>query len=175
MNAKFWLVMGILVVADGILSYSLGQNLSVPDMLLYLDSLLVVSAIIFGIVGAWLAIIWQNASLSNREQYENISYLKKTVFCSFAVITFSLAIKFLYPVIKKTALLSNEIVAIWLKRTFTFTSGIFGLVLMVSLIFSLLSFDFFAFNNEIEKQKKEQVLEFNKRQMTPVKAIRKVK
>jgi hypothetical protein len=175
MKIKFWVIMGILVILDGILSYLLGKNLSVSEMLLYLDSLLVVSAIIFGIVGAWLAIIWQNASLSSQEQHENISYLKKTVFCSFIVISFSLTVKFLYPIIKNTTLLSNEIIIIWLKRIFIFTSGIFGLILMASLLFSLLSFDFFAFDNEIMKQQKEQELEYRKRQMSQINTIRKVK
>jgi len=175
MNIKFWVVMGILVIFDGVLSCLFGQNISVLEMLLYLDSLLVVSAIIFGIVGAWLAIIWQNTLLSSQEQHENISYLKKTVFCSFVVIVFSLVIKFLYPLAKNTTLLSNKMAIIWLKRILVFTSGIFGLVLMVSLFLSLLSFDFFAFNNEIRKQQEEKELEFRERQMSQVNNIRKVK
>jgi hypothetical protein len=175
MNIKFWIVMSVLVVGDGVLSYFLGENLSVTEMLLYLDSLLVVSAIIFGIVGAWLAIIWQNTRLPGQEQHENILYLKKTVFCSFVVIAFSLAVKFIYPLVKNTTLLSNNIAIIWLKRVFIFTSGVFGLILMVSLFLSLLSFDFFAFNNEIEKQRKEQELEFRKGRMSQVNNIREVK
>jgi len=174
MNVKFWVVMGILVIFDGVLSCLFCQNISVPEMMLYLDSLLVVSAIIFGIVGAWLAIIWQNTSLSSHEQHENISYLKKTVFCSFVVIVFSLVIKFLYPLVKNTTLLSNKTVIIWLKGFLIFTSGIFGLILIVSLFLSLLSFDFFAFNEEIKKQQEEQESEFGKRQMSQVNNIIKV-
>jgi len=174
MNKKFWIVIGILVIGDGIFSYILGEYLSVSEMLLYLDSLLVVSAIIFGIVGAWLAIIWQNTSLSSKEQHENISYLKKTVYCSFVVIAFSLAIKFLYPLVKNITFLSNKNILLWLKRIFVFSSGISGLVLMVSLLFSLLSFDFFAFNNEIEKQYRKQKKEYKKRNMFMVNIIKKV-
>jgi hypothetical protein len=174
---KFWVILlGVLIILDGAFSFLLGENLSIPDMLLFLDSLLVVSAIVFGIIGAWLAIIWQNASSSSQEQHENISYLKNTVLCSFAVIAFSLAIKFLYPFIKDIALeLLNDIAKIWLKRIFVFISGIFGLILMIALFLSLMSFDFFSFNADSEKQQKEDEEEYRKRQMSQTTNIRKVK
>jgi hypothetical protein len=175
MKIKFLVVVGILVILNGAFSYLLSGNFSVPEMLLFLDSLLVVSAIIFGIVGAWLAIIWQNTSLSRQEQHENVSYLKKTVFCSFIVITYSLIIKFLYPFIINITVIQNDIVKIWLKRIFVFSSGISGLILMVSLFFTLLSFDYFSLDNEIKKQHDEQKQEYKKRQMSQVNIIRKVK
>jgi hypothetical protein len=173
MKIKFWVIVGFLIVFNGAFSYLLGGNFSVPEILLFLDSLLVVSAIIFGIVGAWLAIIWQNTSLSKKEQRENISYLKKTVFCSFIVITYSLVIKFLNPFIINITVIQNDIVKIWLKRIFVFSSGISGLILMVSLFFTLLSFDYFSLDNEVKKQQDEQKQEYKKRQMSQVNSLRK--
>lgn len=169
----FWIIFSTLVVLNAIFSYLFGQNLSVLEMIQFLDSLLIVSAIVFGIVGAWLAIIWQNTTSSSQEQHDNISYLKKTVFCSFAVITFSLMMKFSYPIIKNTEFLLNDVAKMWIRRIFIFCSGMSGLLLMLALFLTLLSFDFFSFEYDSIKQQQEQKQEFGKGQSSQVNIIRK--
>ena len=175
MKIIFWCVLVVLAFLNGVLSFLFGGRVSVSEMLPFLDSLLIVASIIFGIVGAWLAIIWQNSTLSRQEQHENISYLKKTVFCSFVVISFSLLIRFIYPIIKNSALLSNDIVKTWLKRVFVFGFGTSGLILIIALFFTLLSFDFFSYDSEVKKQQEEREQEYREGQMSQVNNIRKIK
>jgi len=172
MKKKLLCVLCILVILNGLLSFFLGNSISVSEMMPFLDTLLIVSAIIFGIVGAWLAVIWQNTTLSNSEQNENILYLKRTVLCLFVVISFSIIIKFLYPYVKYTALLLSDNTIIWIRRFFAFSSGISALILMLALFLTLLSFDFFSFDDDIKKQKKEQESDYKKRQMSQTNKIK---
>ncbi|MDR1488763.1 MAG: hypothetical protein LBI26_03415 [Holosporales bacterium] len=171
MRPVFWIILGTFIFLLGVFSFFLGGNISVMNMFVFLDSLLVVSSIIFGIVGAWLAIIWQNEmSISHTGQKkQDIGYLKTTVFLTFVVIFFVLATRFLYPILINVPHLTNDCIKKWLKRGFVFCSGISGIILLLAMTYSLLSFDFFSFEKEHENQIKAMTDEMNQKQMSQAK------
>jgi hypothetical protein len=136
-----------------IISFLYGHFISVKDILSFTDSLLTVASIIFGIVGAWLAVIWQNITTSKNA----INYLKNTILFAFIVIVFSLLSKFSYPILKQIYFINKIFGILWIRRIFIFISGIAMLLLFFSLLFSLLSFDFFAFEEDMKKQQKERL------------------
>jgi hypothetical protein len=156
MKIRLRIVLILIIIILGIFSYCFGSNIPTKDLLPFTDLLLTASAIIFGIVSAWLAIVWNIHSNQAEGKKEDVLFLKKTVLFAFFSIMFSLSSKYLYPILKSLKILNTITIVMWFRRIFIFLSGIAFLLLFFALLFSLLSFDFFSFDDNIKQQLKER-------------------
>jgi membrane-anchored glycerophosphoryl diester phosphodiesterase (GDPDase) len=149
----------------GVISWFLGGNVPIRRILGFAGYLLTVSSIIFGIVGAWIAIIW------TKRDSNSVKFLRTIIFILFFVILSCLLILFVYPLLIGIPILSQENIIIWLRKAVVLIFGILLMFLIAALIYAALALDFFSFDEDIEKQSKLDDIDYLERQTSQMKKI----
>lgn len=156
---RFWKIYFIIsFIVIGCLSWFMGGKVPISSMLKFTGHLLTVASIIFGIVGAWIAIIWNNRDVAS------VKFLRTIIFLSFFVILCCLVVLFIYPFLKEISILLQNDVIVWLRRSIVLIFGMLLMCLIVALLYAALALDFFSFDDDVEKQLKKDDLDYRIRQ-----------
>ncbi|MBD5442431.1 MAG: hypothetical protein HDR34_03335 [Treponema sp.] len=138
----------IYVIVALLLSIWFGRNLNVSISLHYLETLTTIAAIILGIMGVWLSLIWSDRGKSRKE---NISYVKNSIILATMVIICSLLFKLLYPIFLQIPIFFTPAILKITRVLSCFLSWIFTLFIIEALFYVVFSFDFFTFDDEIQE------------------------
>jgi hypothetical protein len=141
-----YLTYTIIILISLTIGWAFGTDISLSEQISIYNSLLSVASIIFGIMGAWVAIIYPNALkevfyCKYKAQYAT-KRLRKLFYplrISVIVVCCCMMIPWLSPILKQISLLSLYPKVI---RQFSFSLlTALLLLLLISLLFSMLSFD----------------------------------
>jgi hypothetical protein len=142
-----------------LLSFFFGKDISVIDSLAIIEKMTTVSSILLGIMGVWLSIIWTK---DNSDKSKEIHYIKNTFIICFINISVFLILNQLYPILIHCEVLYQS--KILLRSGMFFISNVLTFWIVVSLLFVVLSFDFFSFDdfvklqiNEVKKDKNNRL------------------
>lgn len=113
-KSLFYLFLIVALIAVAYWGYFYGQAVSIKEQLLLYKSLRDLSAIIFAVIGAWIAIIYPNALTNifkNKGveilEHQKIRILAIPMFISTGTIVISAGVEFLYPISKQIIFLKQ--------------------------------------------------------------------
>lgn len=138
----------IYVIVALFLSIWFGKNLNISISLHYLETLATIAAIILGIMGVWLSLIWSDRGKSRKE---NISYVKNSIILATTVIICSLLFKLLYPIFLQIPIFFTPVILKITRVLSCFLSWLFTLFIIEALFYVVFSFDFFTFDDEAQE------------------------
>ncbi|MDD3051148.1 MAG: hypothetical protein PHR06_08360 [Candidatus Cloacimonetes bacterium] len=138
------IILSIITIIVAVVAFSLGRSIPISSQLIALESLRNTSAIIFGIMGAWIAIIQPEllkvAYDGKSGKVENFDRLSKPLLYSTLIIIFSLLVSVFSPLFYQInyLILHKEIL-----RGFLFSSIAIQTILLIwSLMLSLFPLSF---------------------------------
>lgn len=147
----------ILVIFNVIISYFFGSGVDLAEQKEAIGSLQTISAVIFGVMGAWIAIVYPDSlsqilKWSNKEVDKDVEAVKKILLpikYATTVLLYSLMFNWLAPVFRQIILLQqNKDIALTISFFFI---GCCYLSLLVALVFSFAPID--RVENRINKKK----------------------
>ncbi|MBQ5999078.1 MAG: hypothetical protein IJL70_06365 [Treponema sp.] len=153
MSKRFcFFIISIIVfcLAIGILFASFfGSNIEVSKILSYFESLSSISSILLGVMGVWLSLIW-NKDGENKK--ENIIYIKVSLMVSLCIITTFLIFRQSYPIFIQIDLFKEPENKALIRIISFFISIEATLFTIISVVLVVFSFDFFSFDNDVQKK-----------------------
>ncbi len=159
MKKTFFCLILILAVAIGLLAaWFCGKNIPIVEILAILETLTNVSAILLGVMGVWLSLIWGK---NLEEQKGGILYIKKTLVSSFLTISVFLICKQTYPIFVQIDFFYKircicRFILFFISIELTFFT-------IISVLFVILSFDFFSFDKDVSDKKSQELKDKNNR------------
>jgi len=169
MTKLFMLAKILIVIAVLFFSFIFGRNIPFQDQLPLYESLRTTSAIIFGVMGAWIALICPEMlssvisvySKKDDDKYSRFKLLIRPMRYSTIILMFVLLIIFINPLVRQISFLCDYALQL---RGFSF--AILGLLTMLQLWSVLLTFiptDFLETHMEKKKANQNMVDEYTKR------------
>lgn len=154
--SNFLIILILSVVIGFVSAWFYGKNIPIVEILAILETLTNISAILFGVMGVWLSLIWGK---NLEEQNEGILYIKKTLVSSFSTISVFLICKQTYPIFVQIEFF-YKIKCIC--RFFLFFISIeLTFFTIISVLFVILSFDFFSFDKNVSDKKLQELKDKN--------------
>ena len=155
---KSFIIFLLVLIFSGVIGFVVawfyGKNISISTTLAILEVLTNISSILLGVMGIWLSLIWGKKS---KEQAEGILYIKKTLVSSFLTITVFLSCKQIYPVLIQIDFFSK--VRLICRSILFFISIELTFFTIISVLFVILSFDFFSFDKDVSDKKSQELKE----------------